>query len=242
LKQLRVQPAHRVVVDVGCGTGHAVKELVRRSADGQKFVGIEPAEQMRQRACRRLQPWPNVEITEGRFEELPVDTNSVDYLFSILAFHWTSDVNRSVAEIARVLKPRGEMDLFFTGRHTGREFTRKTTPIFLRHLGPNLLKSATMRQHLTADATLKLFSQYFDEDRLSVTESKEVHFDDLAGHWSWWFARAAGHFQAIPEQQRRQCDEEIREAISQLEGDRGIPYTVHLIHVSLTHPIHSESG
>jgi SAM-dependent methyltransferase len=172
-------------------------------------------------------------VIDGRFEDLPLESDSVDYLYSILAFHWTTDVDRSIAEIARVLKPEGEFDLFFTGRHTGREFTRKTTPIFLKYLGARLLSSAQKRQHLTAESTRAAFRAHFDDDRLDVTESRKTYHDDLDGHWSWWVARTAGHFRAMDQHKRQPCDRDIRQAIAELQEDQGIPYTVHLIHVSL---------
>ena len=236
INNLRVRPDNQVVVDVGCGTGDAILELVKSSGQNQEFIGIEPAEQMRLRAKQHLQSHRNAKVIDGRFEDLPFKSGSVDYLFSILAFHWTTDVDRSIGEIKRVLKPQGECDLFFTGRHTGRQFTRKTTPVFLKYLGPGLLRSARLRQHLTLESTRKSFGRHFDDDRLTVTESSKVYYDDLDGHWSWWVARAAGHFHAVDVQRRHQCNQEIRQAMSQLEEEQGIPYTVHLIHVSLTQP------
>jgi ubiquinone/menaquinone biosynthesis C-methylase UbiE len=230
---LRVASRHRAVVEVGCGTGRDLAELARRSA-GASFIGIEPAAGMRERALATACGARNVRVVDGRFEDLPLGDGPVDYLFSILAFHWTTDVERSVDELARVLRPDGEMDLFFTGRDTGREFTARMTPIFLTYLGPvALLESARRRRHLTRDTATELFRRRFPAERLSVEESFETFHDDLDGHWSWWVSRAAGHFDGIPQGQRAACDGEIRAAISGLAVDGRIPYTVHLLHVRL---------
>ena len=50
-------------------------------------------------------------------------TEDTNYLYSIFAFHWVSDVDASVKEVSRVLKPSGEMDLFFIGRDNTRGYT-----------------------------------------------------------------------------------------------------------------------
>ena len=178
----------------------------------------------------------NVLILDGRFEKIPLPSNSVDYLYSILAFHWVTDLAASVAEIARVLKPNGEMDLFFIGRDNGREFIQKTSAIFLKYMGPALLlDSARLRKQLTREAALQLFSKAFETPRLSVGESFTTYYDTLEGHWSWW-VRVEGHFVKIPPEKKAHCDRQVREALQSLAGPQGIPYTIHELHVELRRP------
>jgi ubiquinone/menaquinone biosynthesis C-methylase UbiE len=232
LSSIKLKNQHKLVADVGCGTGRILRELAANSGERVQFVGVEPAEKMRAVTAEALKGFGSVRVVNGRFEDLPLETATVDYVLSVLAFHWTTNVEQSVDELARVLKPEGEMDLFFTGRNTGQEFTQKTTPIFLKYMGPVLLlQSASLRNHLTRETAQEAFGRRFPAHRLTVEESLETYYDDLEGHWSWWVSRAAGHFTKIPPDKRRHCDEEIRQAIQSLEGEKGIPYTVHLLHV-----------
>lgn len=234
MASLRIAPSDRLVVEIGTGTGHGLREVAQQHPGSTRFVGIEPAAKMLLRARTRLRNCRNLWLLRGRFEDLPLRSQSVDYLYSILAFHWTTDLHRSVCELARVLKPDGSMDLFFTGRDTGGEFTKMTTPIFLKYMGPHrLLASAGRRKHLTQADADALFADTFSRNRLLVEETHQTYYDDLDGHWSWWTARAAGHFQDIPSDKRLLCDEEIKAAIKSLGGDRGIPYTIHLLHVQV---------
>ena len=233
LASIELKPSYSVVVDVGCGTGRALVHLAGRSAPHVRFIGVEPAPNMRKRADELTQQWRKVKIVDGSFESLPLESGSVDYLFSILAFHWTTDLTGSVRELSRVLKPTGEMDLFFIGRNNGKEFIWGTTPIFLKYMGPRLLlESAAIRKQLTKDAAFRLFEAGFEKRRLVVEESYETYYDTLDGHWSWWI-RIEGQFIKIPQDNKRECDQEVKAALGSLGSDKGIPYTVHLLHVKV---------
>jgi len=233
LGSIHIKDDCRTVLDVGCGTGRALARLVPRANSEVQFVGIDPAENMRKLAHARLRSFRNVQICNGSFEQIPLEAGSVDYLFSILAFHWTTDPEASVWEIRRVLKPGAEMDLFFIGRDNGREFIRKTTPIFLKYMGPALLlESARMRKQFTREAAHQLFSKAFSAPELSVEESYQTHRDTLEGHWGWW-VRIEGHFMRISPARKEQCDLEVKNALRELAEPAGIPYTIHQLHVRL---------
>jgi len=228
-----IQPSGQFdsILDVGCGTGRALALLASRSPTTCRFFGIDPADNMRQLAATRCEAFSNVKILAGSFESIPSGSACFDYLYSIFAFHWTTDLERSVCELARVLRPDGEMDLFFIGRDNGREFIQKTTPIFLKYLRPQgLLRTAQLRKQLTREAAFELFSKAFDPVRLSVEETYETYHDSLEGHWGWW-VRIEGHFVQLPPALKEGCDQEVKAAIRDLDSPRGIPYTIHRLHV-----------
>jgi len=233
LSAIRLRDDYGVIVDMGCGTGRAIHALASSSSTRAQFIGIDPAENMCRIAAQKTAGQPGVQIRQGSFEKIPLQSASVDYLYSILAFHWVTDLTASVAELSRVLKPNGEMDLFFIGRDNGREFIQKTSAIFLKFMGPALLlDSARLRKQLTREAALQLFTGVFEPERVSVEESFTTYYDTLEGHWSWW-VRVEGHFVKIPAEKKLQCDREVREALRSLQEPRGIPYTIHELHVKV---------
>jgi ubiquinone/menaquinone biosynthesis C-methylase UbiE len=237
-----IEDNDQVVLDVGCGTGRALSQLASRSRPNIQFIGIEPAENMRKCALRRIGSCPNISILDGCFEEIPLESQSVDYLFSIFAFHWVTNLRASVQEIRRVLKPNGHMDLCFIGRNNGQEFIRKTSRIFLKYMGPaKFLESARMRTQLTREEALCLFSGTLDPRHVSVTESYETYYDSLQGHWGWW-VRIEGQFVSIPAETREACDQEVRTALSGLSTEKGIPYTIHSLHLRLTPEADLQTG
>lgn len=230
---VRLDDRHKTVVDVGCGSGRELANLVRRSSPNVSFFGVEPAAGLRQIAAARAATLNNVRILEGRFEALPLESRSVDYLYSVLAFHWTTDLETSVAEIERVLGSAGDMDLTFIGKQNGREFIRKTTPIFFRYLKPaRMIEAASLRKQLSVEEATALFRRTFGEAGLTVEESHHTFYDTLDGHWAWW-VRIEGQLVDLPPDQKAECDAAVRAALATLETERGIPYTVHLLHVRL---------
>jgi ubiquinone/menaquinone biosynthesis C-methylase UbiE len=233
LASIVVKDNYQVVLDVGCGTGRALLHLARGSRPGTQFIGIDPAKNMRRRAVRLTRHVPGIHILDGSFEQIPLASSSVDYLYSIFAFHWTTDVDASVKEMSRVLKPTGEMDLFFIGRHNGREFIRATSPIFLRYMGPALLlEAARLRKQLEKEAAVQLFRKMSTQAQLSVEESYETYYDTLEGHWAWW-VRIEGQFLQMPADKRNDCNREVKDALQHLATEEGIPYTIHQLHVQL---------
>lgn len=225
---------YRLIVDVGCGTGKALAELAAQASPGMSFIGLDPALNMRVLARQRTHDFRQVQIMDGSFEHIPLTSQSVDYLFSIFAFHWATDLDLAVSEIARALRPAAAMDLFFVGRHNGREFIQKTSPIFLKYMGPaQFVQSTKLRKQMTKDEAFILFAKYLEPRRLVIEESYNTYYDTLEGHLGWW-VRIEGQFVNIPADKRQQCDSEIKRAIASLQEPRGIPYTIHQMHVTIT--------
>jgi ubiquinone/menaquinone biosynthesis C-methylase UbiE len=89
----------RTVLDLAAGTGKLTEVLASRA----EVVAVEPVDGMRRVLEARL---PGVRALTGTAEAIPLPDASVDAVFVAEAFHWF-DPERAVAEIARVLRPRG---------------------------------------------------------------------------------------------------------------------------------------
>ena len=91
------------VLDLAAGTGRLTSELARRFAH---VVAVEPSDAMR--ALIR-----DGDVRAGSAEAIPLEDASVDAVFVGEAFHWF-DARAAIAEIARVLRPRGGLAVFHT--------------------------------------------------------------------------------------------------------------------------------
>jgi ubiquinone/menaquinone biosynthesis C-methylase UbiE len=94
------------VLELGAGTGKLTRLLVSSFA---RVSAVEPDAQMRRRL---VASFPQVEVVPGSAEEISVGDASVDAVFAAQSFH-TFDQGRAIAEIARVLRPRGTVVLLW---------------------------------------------------------------------------------------------------------------------------------
>ena len=90
-------------LDVGCGEGRFCRML---QAAGISTVGIDPTEELLRQARRRD---PKGDYRIGRAEALGFPDRSFDLVVSYLTLIEIGDVDRAVAEMARVLRPRGTL-------------------------------------------------------------------------------------------------------------------------------------
>jgi SAM-dependent methyltransferase len=99
-------PPSASVLELGAGTGKLTRLLV---AEFDQVVAVEPAGAMRQLLAKIC---PEAEALAGTAQEIPLADASVDGIFAAEAFHWFDDKG-ALAEIARVLRPRGALVLMW---------------------------------------------------------------------------------------------------------------------------------
>ncbi len=100
-----------VVVDLGCGAGIDILLAARRVGAEGRVIGIDMTDEMLEKARRNIADsgLQNVEVRKGVIEELPVESQSVDWVISNCVINLSPEKDRVFAEIVRVLKPGGRM-------------------------------------------------------------------------------------------------------------------------------------
>ncbi len=94
------------VGDLGCGTGQltaALAPFVRH------VIAVDASAAMLQAAKKRLNGFENVELRRGDLEALPIDNGRLDAATLGLVLHHLPEPDRALADVARVLKPRGRL-------------------------------------------------------------------------------------------------------------------------------------
>jgi SAM-dependent methyltransferase len=106
-------PEGATVVDIGCGAGMDLLLAAQRTGPRGVAIGVDMTEGMRRRASEGAGACglTNVEIRSGDATRLPVDDRSVDVVISNGVLNLVPEKERAVAEIARVLKPGGRVQI-----------------------------------------------------------------------------------------------------------------------------------
>jgi len=100
-----LDPAGKVVVDVGCGGGLLAEEIARL---GAAVIGVDPsASSIETARAHAAQAGLVIDYRIGAGEHLPVDDASADVVYCVDVLEHVADLDAVIAETARVLKPGG---------------------------------------------------------------------------------------------------------------------------------------
>jgi SAM-dependent methyltransferase len=101
----------QVVLDLGAGAGIDLFLAAKRVGPTGRVIGIDMTAAMiaRARANIAASGLGNVEVREGIIEDMPVKSDTVDWVISNCVINLSPEKPRVFREIARVLKPGGRM-------------------------------------------------------------------------------------------------------------------------------------
>jgi malonyl-CoA O-methyltransferase len=119
LDYLKLDPG--LILDAGCGTGYALRQLARRFPRCRLF-GLDLAPAMLRAARGQAKWWtsgwhgltrPATGFVCGDLERLPFKAASVDFVWSSLAFQWVNDLESTLRGLHHAQRPGGAI-LFST--------------------------------------------------------------------------------------------------------------------------------
>jgi ubiquinone/menaquinone biosynthesis C-methylase UbiE len=120
---LDVQPDDRLL-EIGFGPGKGIHEAARHVSRGF-IAGVDRSEVMLRQAERRNR-WfiaeGRVELHRGSVGELPFEDGSFDRVFEVNSFHHWPSPAAGLAEIRRVLRDGGALQLCLRRKHPTRTF------------------------------------------------------------------------------------------------------------------------
>ncbi|MCL1871053.1 MAG: class I SAM-dependent methyltransferase [Promicromonosporaceae bacterium] len=169
-----------VALDAACGTGRFAELL---AAAGHQVVGVDVSEDMLAIARRRV---PGGTFHIGDLDRLPLADGSVDVVVCALALVHVRDLGPAMAELARVLRPGG--DLVVSDIH--HELTTRGSAI--TGLGPagEPLRAPTYRHpvgdYLRAALAAGLIVRRCEEPGAVVWDGPLPPRSDEVGDWEHW--------------------------------------------------------
>ena len=107
------------VLDLGIGHGLGIKPWLELMPKSSHYIGLELNRAYIRSVIPRVieQFYPqksdqkNITIMEGSFNEIPLPDSSVDFIVEENAFHHSNDLDMTLKECLRVIKPGGKMIL-----------------------------------------------------------------------------------------------------------------------------------
>ncbi len=98
---------NKKMIDVACGTGDIAKLYLESTSKKEKIFCIDPNIKMIESGKKKLRNYKNIKWLIGSAENLPVKSNSFDYYSISFGLRNTKNLNKTLSEAYRVLKPGG---------------------------------------------------------------------------------------------------------------------------------------
>ena len=111
LALMNLKPGERVL-DLGCGAGWASRLMAKAIADDDKpgqVVGLDVSDEMIRRARAGSTAYDNVMFVVGSAQQIPWEENFFDKVLSVESFYYYADQERALAELFRVIAPKGKL-------------------------------------------------------------------------------------------------------------------------------------
>ena len=165
---------HQWVLDIGCGTGWAVRRIAALLEQQGQLFGIDLAPKILEKAAAQARDDPSVHYEQANSEALPFRADSFDLIICTNSFHHYLRPAQALGEMRRVLKPGGRL---YLGDVTADSLLAKTLDWSARRREPEHVRFYTTPdyRHLFAEARLEytavsagvpLFKVHVGEKRL----------------------------------------------------------------------------
>lgn len=115
-----VQPG-KLAADIGAGTGFITEGLIQK---GLKVIAVDQSKAMLKEMKKKFALFDTVDYRIGQSNSLPIQDETVDYIFANMYLHHVDSPQLAIEEMARTLKPGGKVVVTDMDEHKF-EFLRK---------------------------------------------------------------------------------------------------------------------
>jgi SAM-dependent methyltransferase len=144
------------VLDVGCGEGLLLAELILRVPYAESYVGLDPLPDLVPDQLRASDP--RVGVVRGAAESLPFAGASFDLVIAMLSFTYWKDQRAGLAELARVVADNGKVVVVEPTNGTdGRAHGAKKIGEMLAAAGLTLERTETLGRSRLGRASARAF-------------------------------------------------------------------------------------
>ena len=101
--------SNKKLIDVASGTGDVVKLFLTKTNGLNEITCVEPNIKMLEKGKQKLKKYNSITWINSMAEKIPVKSNSFDYYTISYGIRNVSDINSTLKEAYRVLKPGGQI-------------------------------------------------------------------------------------------------------------------------------------
>ena len=151
------------LIDVACGTGDIAKLFLDFTNKDNKIFCIDPNKNMIKKAKIKLKNYKNIKWIVNSAENLSLKENSCDYYIISFGLRNTKNLNKSLSEAYRVLKPGGRyLCLEFSKiQNPNLEFIYKQYSKMIPYIGKAVVGKKEPYEYLT-----KSINEFINQDEL----------------------------------------------------------------------------
>lgn len=161
-----------VIADIGSGTGKFSKLLL---AEGFKVFGVEPNNDMRQKAEYELKDFENFISILGTSENTTLSDKSIDLITVAQAFHWF-DIKKFLIECNRILKENGYIAILYNNGDYSTEVINSISELSKRYCPKYVGSSGGIERNPM------IFDNFFDEYTVKVFKNNyQLNMEQFIG-------------------------------------------------------------
>jgi ubiquinone/menaquinone biosynthesis C-methylase UbiE len=196
------------VLDLAAGTGKLTRRLVEL---GATVTAVEPVAGMRTQLALVL---PEIEVADGTAEDIPARDASVDVVAVAQAFHWF-DAAAALTEIARVLRPGGQLVLLWNERNETTAWVAEMSRLIRWHE-----RTVSRYQHVSWPAIVAASGRFSPLVERTVAWDQPMTSELLADR-----VRSISYIAAMTSPERERLAADVAHLVRRLPEPFPLPYT-----------------
>lgn len=104
----------KVAADIGAGTGFISEGLLKKNVN---VIAVDQSKEMLNLLENKFSNYQNIKCIQGAGENIPIENNSVDYVFANMFLHHVENPLLVIKEMERLLKPGGKLVITDLDKH-----------------------------------------------------------------------------------------------------------------------------
>lgn len=180
------------VLDVCCGSGSSAIPAAVRVGTSGKIIGVDLAESLLELARQKsqLQELTNIEFHCSDFSSLSLPNESFDAIICVFGIFFLPDMEMSVAELWRMLRPGGKLAITSWGK---RMFEPATTKFWntIESERPDLYRRIPPWDRISDPSSLQTLLKSGGATNVNVFAEVDTHKLNIPEDW-WIMAMGGG--------------------------------------------------